>query len=74
MTMTDEEFEKIRNHAETLKHEFIVLNTTANNAGVFNMTEEKAREFHAMINKWMETVGMDATVTNRYWNGEVYEN
>jgi hypothetical protein len=71
--ITDEEFEKIKKQAEKLKHEFIVLNTTAHNAGVFSMTEEKAREFHAMINKWMETGGMDVTVTNRYWNGEVYK-
>lgn len=73
MNISDEEFEKIRKQAEKLKHEFIVLNTTAHNAGVFSMTEEKAREFHAMINKWMETGGMDVIVTNRYWNGEVYK-
>jgi len=72
MTITDEEFEKIRKQAEKLKHEFIVLNTTAHNAGIFDMTEEKAREFHAMINKWMETGGMNVVVTNRHWDGKVY--
>ncbi len=74
MKAMNEEFEKIKKQSEKLKHEFIVLNTTAHNAGVFSMTEEKAREFHAMINKWMETGGMDVVVTNRHWNGEVYEN
>lgn len=71
--MTDEEFEKIKKQSEKLKHEFIVLNTTAHNAGVFSMTEEKAREFHAMINKWMETTGLDVVVGNVYWDGEVYK-
>jgi hypothetical protein len=54
--------EEMKKHAETLNHEFIVLNTTANNAGVFYMTEEKADEFHKMINKWMEDVGIDVVL------------
>lgn len=63
-SLDQREFMNIMKHIETLTETFYVVNVKSGNVGYFNMTKEKADQFHSMINKWMEDTGIDCTVSN----------